>query len=121
MPADDHLGEQFFHGTRHTLKPGQVMEGGRFTANQGMGQPGEHVYFSARADIAAEFARAGYGPRHNLDAKPRIYQVAPVGEHEVDPDEDPEAKSYRARQVQVIRKMPANELRNRHFVAFGRH
>jgi len=120
MPADEHLGEQFFHGTRHTIKPGTVMEGGRFTANQGAGQPCEHVYYSSRADIAAEFARYGNGPRNNIDAKPRIYQVEPVGEHEVDPDEDPSTKSYRSKQVRVVRKMPANELRNQHFVAFGR-
>jgi hypothetical protein len=105
MPADEHLGPQFFHGTRHKLKRGLVMEGGRFAANQGYGQPGEHVYFSTRADIAGEFAEAGYGPKPDYDAPPRVYHVEPIGEHEPDPDEHPDVGSFRAKQVRVIRQV----------------
>jgi hypothetical protein len=122
MTASDHLNpDQFFHGSRHTLKPGQIMEGGVHESNQGYGQPGEHVYFTGRADVAAHFAAAGYGPKHNQDAVPKIYQVEPVGEHETDPDEEPEFKSYRAKQVRVVRKMPAHELRNQHFLSGPAH
>lgn len=96
------------------------MEGGKFRANQGAGQPGQHVYFSERAGIAAEFAHAGYGPAKNIDARPKIYQVEPVGAHEMDPDEDPSVKSYRAEQVRVVRQMPNNELRNLHQVYLQR-
>lgn len=107
MPADDehHLGPQFYHGTRHTLRRGLVMEGGKFTANQGYGQPGEHVYFSTDVNIAHEFAMAGYGPKGDYDAAPKVYQVEPIGQHEIDPDEDPSTGSFRSRQARVIRRM----------------
>ena len=106
MPADEALSAmQFFHGTRHTLKRGQVMEGGKFTANQGYGQPGEHVYFSTDINIASEFAHAGMGPAPDYDAPPKVYRVEPIGGHEVDPDEDPETGSFRSKQARVIRRM----------------
>jgi Rifampin ADP-ribosyl transferase len=106
MAAHEKLSKvQFFHGTRHTLKRGQVMEGGKFASNQGYGQPGEHVYFSSDINVATDFAHAGYGPKPNYDAPPRVYQVEPVGQHELDPDEEPEAMSYRAKQARVIRQM----------------
>jgi hypothetical protein len=117
MAASEHLSPlQFFHGSRHTLKPGQIMEGGIHPSNQGYGQPAEHVYFTGRADVAGHFAEAGYGPEHNPNARPKIYQVEPVGEHESDPYEEPQFQSYRAPQVRVIRRMPTHELRNQHFV-----
>lgn len=81
------------------------MEGGRFSSNQGYGQPGEHVYFSSRRDVAKDFAEAGYGPRHDLDASPKIYEVEPLEGHEADPDEEPEFQSYRASRARVIRQV----------------
>ena len=105
MAADEHLGAQWFHGTRHTLKRGLVMEGGHAASNQGYGQPGEHVYYSSRRDVAKDFAEAGYGPRHNLDAPPRLYQVEPIEGHEADPDEESEFQSFRARRARVIRQV----------------
>jgi hypothetical protein len=81
------------------------MEGGKFTANQGYGQPGEHVYFSTRPDIAHEFAEAGYGPKGDYDAPPKVYQVEPIGAHEADPDEHPDVGSFRSRQARVVRQV----------------
>lgn len=122
MVASDNLNpQQFFHGSRHTLKPGQIMEGGIHASNQGSGQPGEHVYYSARVDVAGHFAAAGSGPEHNYNAVPKIYQVEPVGEHEADPDEDAGFKSFRSKQVRVVRKLPAHELRNQHFMSSPQH
>lgn len=109
MSATDHLnGDQFFHGTRHKLKPGQVLTGGHAQSNQGYGQPGEHVYFSQHKHIAGVFAEAGNGPEHDWDAKPRVYQVHPVDAHEPDPLESPEVASFRSKRVKVVKEIRGN-------------
>jgi hypothetical protein len=94
----------WYHGTRHELAEGDVMEGGKFPSNQGDAQPGQHVYYTGRPDVAHEFAEAGYGPEHDPDAEPKVYQVEPVHGHEADPDEDSGFQSYRAPSVRVIRR-----------------
>lgn len=115
MSAGDHLSpQQFFHGTRHTLKPGMVMEGGTHQANQGYGEPASHVYFTSHLPVAAMFAEASNGPARNRDAQPKIYQVEPVDHHEPDPHEPAEAQSYRSRQVRVVGRVPVHRLRNLH-------
>jgi hypothetical protein len=99
----------WYHGTRHELTEGDVMEGGKFPSNQGDAQPGQHVYYTGRPDVAHDFAEAGYGPEHDPDAEPKVYQVEPVHGHEADPDEDGGFQSYRAPSVRVIRRHAAAE------------
>lgn len=96
--------EPYFHGTRHTFEPGQVLEGGSVRSNQGAGTPGQHVYFTKVHDFAKEFAEAGYGPNHDIDAKPRVYQVEPLDDVEPDTMEGPEVQAYRSRRVRVVRE-----------------
>lgn len=107
-----------FHGSRYRLNPGDILAGSKFKANQGYGNPEPDVYFTNRADVAAHFANAAYGPEKNLDATARIYEVEPVdpSEIEVDPDEPEEAQSYRAPRMRVVREVPQNVLRNLHGV-----
>lgn len=95
----------YFHGTRHVLKPGQILTGGHATSNQGMGTPGAHVYYSKNRTFASVFAEGGMGPEDDHDARPRVYQVHPVHGHEPDHDE-PTAEAYRATHVKVIREVP---------------
>lgn len=98
--------DTWYHGTRHVLKPGQVMQGGTHRSNQGYGQPGEHVYYSNQKDVASVFAEAGDGPDDDYNAHPRVYQVKPLEGHEPDPDEDEKFGSYRAKSVQVVKQVP---------------
>jgi hypothetical protein len=98
MAASDYLNQQqFFHGTRHTLEPGQMMEGGVHPSNQGFGTPLPHVYFSASHDVAAHFGDMG---THQAERK--VYRVEPVGKHEADPYAEPEEQAFRARKVRVL-------------------
>lgn len=99
--------ETYLHGTRHTLEPGQILEGGSVRSNQGNGAPGQHVYFTRLHDVAREFAEAGYGPDHDLNAQPRVYHVEPLDDVEPDPDEDPETHSFRSRRVRVVKQAAA--------------
>jgi hypothetical protein len=95
----------YFHGTRHVLRPGQMLTGGHARSNQGYGQPGKHVYYSGRQDVASLFAEASDGPDDDYDAKPHVYQIAPLHGHEPDPDE-PDADSWRATHAKVVREVP---------------
>lgn len=108
MTAGDNLSpQQFFHGTRHALEPGQVMEGGQHPSNQGFGTPLPHVYFSGRHEVAAHFGDMGFGSDRSQQAARRVYQVEPVGKHESDPYAEPEEQAYRARRVRVLREVPS--------------
>jgi 2'-5' RNA ligase len=95
----------YYHGTRYRLRPGQVLEGGKFNSNQGYGQPAPDVYFSTDPQVARNFADYANGPDSNIDAKPRVYQVEPVGPIEVDPDEDPKFGSFRAKKARVVKEV----------------
>jgi hypothetical protein len=106
-PVPAHEARPWYHGTRYRLRPGQLLEGGKVNMNQGYGgTPGEHVYYSGRPDIAAEFADAAYGPEHARDARPRVYQVQPDESHEIDSLEEPETDSWRAGRARVVREVP---------------
>lgn len=93
----------YYHGSRWTHKPGDILQGGVARPNQGAGgKPEPHVYYTTRHDVASAFADAGYGPPGRENAKPKVYSVRPVEGHEDDPDEEPEIKSYRAKKVEVL-------------------
>jgi rifampin ADP-ribosylating transferase len=81
-PLDD---GPFFHGTIANLQEGELLSAGH-RSNYRPEIVMNHVYFTARVDgaglaaeIAAELAGGG-------DAIPRIYEVAPTGEFENDPN-----------------------------------
>lgn len=81
MPSTDAPNsQQFYHGTRADLKPGDLIVVG-YSSNYGEGKPLSWVYFSRTLDAAiwgAELA-AGEGPG-------RIYVVEPTGPIEDDPN-----------------------------------
>lgn len=78
---DDALDEgPFFHGTKADLRPGDLLTAG-FRSNYRPEVTMNHVYFTALvggAGLAAELA-AG-------EAEPRVYEVAPTGPYEDDPN-----------------------------------
>lgn len=89
--------QQYFHGTRADLRPGELIEAGR-NSNFGKRKKAAYVYLTATLDAAtwgAELA-AGEGPG-------RIYVVEPTGPIEDDPNLTDKkfpgnpTKSYRTR------------------------
>jgi hypothetical protein len=89
--------QQFFHGTKADLKPGDLIEAGR-SSNYGKRKKAAFVYLTATLDAAvwgAELAIGG-GPG-------RIYIVEPTGPIEDDPNLTDKkfpgnpTKSYRSR------------------------
>ena len=82
--TDEPQHPQYFHGTRATLRPGDLITAGhrlRYRDDVVM----NHVYFTARRDgggLAAEIA-ALLGPE---DAEPHVYRVEPTGPFEDDPN-----------------------------------
>jgi rifampin ADP-ribosylating transferase len=94
---DDPNSQQYFHGTKADLKPGDLIEAGR-SSNYGTRKKAAYVYLTATLDAAtwgAELA-AGEGPG-------RIYIVEPTGPIEDDPNLTDKkfpgnpTKSYRTR------------------------
>ncbi len=73
-------GGPFYHGTKASLKPGDLIEAG-FNSNYGKRKQAAYVYLTATEDAAiwgAELAQ-GEGPG-------RIYIVEPTGAYEDDPN-----------------------------------
>ena len=72
--------EQYYHGTKANLKPGDLIEPG-FNSNYGQKKKAKYIYFTATLDAAtwgAELA-SGEGPG-------RIYIIEPTGHFEDDPN-----------------------------------
>ena len=99
MTAIDNLrSQQFYHGTKADLTPGDLIEPG-YTSNYGKRKKAAWVYLTATLDAAtwgAELA-VGEGPG-------RIYMVEPTGPIEDDPNLTDKkfpgnpTKSYRSRE-----------------------
>lgn len=96
--TDDMIPQQFYHGTRADLKPGDLIVPG-YNSNYGKRNKAVYVYLTATLDAAtwgAELAR-GEGPG-------RIYMVEPTGPIMDDPNLTDKkypgnpTKSYRSRQ-----------------------
>jgi hypothetical protein len=94
---DDPSSQRFYHGTKASLRPGDLIEPG-FNSNFGKGKKAVYVYLTATLDAAiwgAELA-LGEGPG-------RIYIVEPTGSIEDDPNLTDKkypgnpTKSYRSR------------------------
>jgi rifampin ADP-ribosylating transferase len=95
--TDDMIPQQFYHGTRADLKPGDLIVPG-YNSNYGKRNKAVYVYLTATLDAAtwgAELAR-GEGPG-------RIYMVEPTGPIMDDPNLTDKkypgnpTKSYRSR------------------------
>ncbi|WP_407676625.1 NAD(+)--rifampin ADP-ribosyltransferase [Pontibacter kalidii] len=96
-PTYDLKSQQFYHGTKAILKPGDLIEPG-YSSNYGKRKKAAYVYLTATLDAAiwgAELA-IGKGPG-------RIYIVEPMGSIEDDPNLTDKkhpgnpTKSYRSR------------------------
>lgn len=106
MSAGDSLSPQqfLFHGTRHTFKSGQILEGGKHASQYGYTD--DHVYATEHWDEAHAFAEAKPNPKNRPKAVPRVYEVRAVEGHPVEPDPgEPEIGAWRSRRFQVIRKV----------------
>ena len=78
--TNDLTSQQFYHGTKADLKPGDLIEPG-FHSNYGQRNKAKYIYLTATLDAAiwgAELA-LGEGPE-------RIYIVEPTGPIEDDPN-----------------------------------
>jgi Rifampin ADP-ribosyl transferase len=72
--------EKFFHGTKATLKPGDLIEPG-FASNYGQRKKAKYIYLTATLDAAVWGAELALG-----EGKGRIYIVEPTGPFEDDPN-----------------------------------
>jgi hypothetical protein len=87
MSASDNLSQQFFHGTAHPFKEGEILK--PFSGLHGP-STGSHVYITSR-DMAQEYADMAVDQLSDmgrLDPKvhrPRVFQVEPLGPVEEDP------------------------------------
>jgi rifampin ADP-ribosylating transferase len=90
--------EQFYHGTKADLKPGDLITPG-YTSNYGVRKRAAFVYLTATLDAAIWGAELAQG-----DAPGRIYIVEPTGAIEDDPNLTDKrfpgnpTKSYRTRE-----------------------
>lgn len=72
--------EQFYHGTKADLKPGDLLAPG-YGSNYGQRKKANHVYFSATMDAAIWGAELAVG-----EGRGRIYIVETTGTYEDDPN-----------------------------------
>ncbi len=93
----DMSSQRFYHGTKATLKPGDLIEPG-FNSNYGKGKKAAYVYLTATLDAAVWGAELALG-----EGPGRIYIVEPTGPIEDDPNLTDKkypgnpTKSYRSR------------------------
>ena len=93
----DMSSQRFYHGTKATLKPGDLIEPG-FNSNYGKGKKAVYVYLTATLDAAVWGAELALG-----EGPGRIYIVEPTGPIEDDPNLTDKkypgnpTKSYRSR------------------------
>jgi hypothetical protein len=72
--------QQFFHGTKANLKPGDLIAPG-FNSNYGKQNKAKYVYLTATMDAAIWGAELALG-----DGPGRVYIVQPTGSFEDDPN-----------------------------------
>jgi len=77
---DDQGSQQYFHGTKADLRPGDLIEAGR-NSNFGKKKKAAYVYLTATLDAATWGAELAVG-----DGPGRIYIVEPTGPIEDDPN-----------------------------------
>lgn len=97
MTHDDLTSQQFYHGTKADLKPGDLIEPG-YNSNYGKRKKASYVYLTATLDAATWGAELAFG-----EGPGRIYTVEPTGPIEDDPNLTDKkypgnpTKSYRTR------------------------
>jgi hypothetical protein len=79
-PTSDHSTQQFYHGTKTSLKLGDLISPG-FNSNYGKQKQAAYVYLTATLDAATWGAELALG-----DGPGRIYIVEPTGPIEDDPN-----------------------------------
>jgi len=106
QPGGIHDGGPFFHGTKATLTPGELLTPG-FASNFGTGKQANFVYLTGTMDAAIWGAELAQG-----DGPGRIYRVEPTGEIEDDPNltdmkfPGNPTRSYRTRQpIRVVEEV----------------
>ncbi len=72
--------EQFYHGTKANLKPGDLIEPG-YNSNYGSRKKASYVYLTATLDAAIWGAELALG-----EGSGKIYSVEPTGPMEDDPN-----------------------------------
>lgn len=93
----DPIVETFYHGTKASLKPGDLIEPG-YSSNYGKRKKASYVYLTATLDAAIWGAELALG-----EGRGKIYIVEPTGEFEDDPNLTDKkfpgnpTKSYRTR------------------------
>jgi rifampin ADP-ribosylating transferase len=96
--TDDMIPQQFYHGTRADLKPGDLIVPG-YNSNYGKRNKAVYVYLTATLDAATWGAELALG-----EGSGRIYMVEPTGPIMDDPNLTDKkypgnpTKSYRSRQ-----------------------
>jgi rifampin ADP-ribosyltransferase len=96
--ADPMIAQQFYHGTRADLKPGDLIEIG-YNSNFGKRKKASYVYLTATLDAATWGAELAIG-----EGRGRIYIVEPTGPIADDPNLTDKkfpgnpTKSYRSRE-----------------------
>src|SRR5713226_222825 len=111
MTAHDNLSpQQFFHGTRHTFKPGDELTPQKAVEHANYGET-DHDYVYAHPDNVQAYKFASMADQHKAQAAgdktgaPRTYEVAPMGDVEPDEDYEGEQGSVRSRAgFRVIRQ-----------------
>jgi hypothetical protein len=78
--TDDKSPQQFYHGTRADLKPGDLIEPG-YNSNYGKRKKAAYVYLTGTLDAAIWGAELAVG-----DGRGRIYTVEPTGPVTDDPN-----------------------------------
>jgi rifampin ADP-ribosylating transferase len=79
-PAHDLSSPQFYHGTKASLQPGDLIKPG-FNSNYGKQKKASYIYLTATLDAATWGAELALG-----DGPGRIYMVEPTGPIEDDPN-----------------------------------
>jgi hypothetical protein len=78
--TDDMMPQQFYHGTKADLKPGDLIEPG-YNSNYGRRKRANYVYLTATLDAAIWGAELALGEEPG-----RIYIVEPIGSIVDDPN-----------------------------------
>ncbi|GEO11082.1 NAD(+)--rifampin ADP-ribosyltransferase [Segetibacter aerophilus] len=78
--SDNQSSEEFYHGTKADLKPGDLIEPG-FNSNYGKRKKASYVYLTATLEAATWGAELALG-----EGRGRIYIVEPTGPFEDDPN-----------------------------------
>jgi Rifampin ADP-ribosyl transferase len=108
--------ERYYHGTARDLRPGSRVRPAAQTGHPGNFQgydSQEYAYAADNPHTAAIYADraldAAYDRGRGQGRSRRVYEVAPLGDHEQDPKEENGVRSQAG--FRVVRRLPASEWR----------